>query len=104
MSEALNLMHNLRQALLSGDLAALARLEQALTAIHSTAPADPDESAELRRLAEGNQSLLRAAGRGLRATQRRLAEIARAEQGLATYDPRGRTDPPRRTKGLHKRF
>lgn len=100
----LKVMEDLRRALLSGDLDALGPLEQALRDAAALAPEDTDSRANLRRLAAENQSLLRAAGRALRATQRRLTEIARAEQGLSTYDPRGRSDPPGRSHGLNQRF
>lgn len=85
-----DLLDETHKALLAGDLAALAGLDDRLSAAADTLP--PLELATARRLqrkAERNARLLQAAGRGLRAARARMAEIATGP-GLATYDAQGR--------------
>lgn len=76
------------RALLSGDLRGLARL----TADMQTTPAfrvvDHAAAERIRRKAERNQRLLRAAAQGVRTARGRLAEIS-AEPALTTYDAKG---------------
>ena len=85
-----------RDALLAGDLAALARLGPQLDALADTAvPQDRISTDRLRRKAERNARLLQAAARGVRAALGRLSEISSGPQ-LTTYDARGR----RSTLGL----
>jgi hypothetical protein len=54
------------------------------------APMPEAEALELQALATRNSALLRAALRGMRAAQRRVAEIASAASGLQTYDSLGK--------------
>ena len=79
-----------RDALLAGDLAALAGLDDRLSAVANALPALGLATARrLQHKAERNARLLQAAGRGLRAARDRMDEIA-AGCGLATYDAKGR--------------
>ena len=85
-----DLLDQTRDALLSGNLAALAGLDIQLAAEAGKLP--PLDSVAARRLqskAQRNARLLQAAGRGLRAARDRMTEIA-SIPGLATYDAQGR--------------
>jgi hypothetical protein len=85
-----DLLDQIRDALISGNLAVLAGLDIQLAAEASKLP--PLDSVTARRLqtkAERNARLLQAAARGLRAARDRMTEIASAP-GLATYDAKGR--------------
>ena len=87
MTQLEDLLDQAAAALLSGDLAALARLTPAL---ESASPAAPDRaSAErLQQKAQRNARLLEAATRGVKAARHRVAEITRGPT-LTTYDARG---------------
>ena len=78
-------------ALLRGDLAALAGLTQAIEAQADTPPQDRAMAERLRVKADRNARLLQAAGRGVRAARARLADIA-AGPVLTTYDSHGRRE------------
>jgi hypothetical protein len=78
------------EALLSGDLAALAGLDARIDAAAGALPALGVEAARrLQRKAERNAKLLQAAGRGLRAARDRMADIVSGSR-LTTYDAQGR--------------
>jgi hypothetical protein len=97
----------LRSALCAGNLSALASLAEQMGAelseLEATGPGTED-LAVLRAKAAEVESLLAAAGRGLIAGRRRLAEVRELQRGLGTYDREGRklrlapeaTVPPRR--------
>jgi hypothetical protein len=79
-----------RDALLAGDLSALAGLGARVSAEMDRLPAlDARDAQRLRTKAERNARLLQAAGRGLRAARDRMAEIT-SGPSLATYDRDGR--------------
>lgn len=85
-----DLLDQTRDALLAGDISALARLGPLVEAQADTPPhLDAEAASRLRHKAERNARLLQAAGRGLRAARDRLADIA-AGPTLTTYDARGR--------------
>jgi hypothetical protein len=85
-----DLLDQIHQALLVGDLAALSGLDARLSAAAESPPTlELATARRLQRKAERNARLLQAAGRGLRAARARMAEIATGP-GLATYDARGR--------------
>jgi hypothetical protein len=75
-------------ALLRGDLAALAGLTEAIEAQADTPPRDRAAAERLRAKADRNARLLQAAGRGVRAARARLGDIATGPV-LTTYDARG---------------
>jgi hypothetical protein len=85
-----DLLDQTRDALLSGNIADLARLGPLVDTQAGLLPRlDTATADRLRRKAEGNARLLQAAGRGLRAARARLADIT-AGPSLTTYDERGR--------------
>lgn len=85
-----DLLDQTRDALLAGDLAALAGLDDQLSAAATALPKlEMAAARRLQRKAERNARLLQAAGRGLRAARDRMEEIS-AGPGLATYDALGR--------------
>jgi len=98
---------DLRSALCAGNLSALASLAErmgtGLSDLEATGPGAGDLAA-LRAKAAEVESLLAAAGRGLIAGRRRLAEVRELQRGLGTYDREGRKHrlapeamvPPRR--------
>jgi hypothetical protein len=92
-------------ALLHGDFAALAALAQDLEQ-GLTQPAPIRDAAALslmRRKATENAALLLAAQRGLRAAQRRIAEIRGVATGLTTYTAAGsRLHSVQRTGSDHR--
>lgn len=85
------LLDAMHAALRRGDLAALAALTPALETRLAAdgVPRDAVLLSALRRKLERNRACLEAAGRGLRAARRRLAEIAGAAGGLLTYGAQG---------------
>lgn len=100
------ILDQIGETLRQGHLSALAGLEARLTVLEP-ALADTDQSRLMKILmkAERNERLLRAARRGVRSAQRRLAEISRSLQGLATYDRKGQLQPRgQNTSLLSKRF
>lgn len=81
------------RVLRSGKLDGLAAATQALEA--ELARLDPVDAAGLdllRHKAQRNAACLDAAARGIRAARRRLSEIRMIENGLGTYDDKGRRD------------
>ncbi len=95
-------------ALRSGEILALAPLaiglEQRLADTALSLPNHPADLRALRRMAEENQVLLDAVGRGLRQAAARLAEISDAKRGLRTYGPGGATRAWVDQTGQGKRF
>lgn len=79
------------QAILTGDLARLSELTRALeqTLTRPGALAGSNALTALQAKVDRNATLLRAAQRGLRSAQRRLAEIRGVSRGLSTYDADG---------------
>lgn len=100
-------LEDLRSALCAGDLGALgplaAQIDADLSALESDM-ASADTLSPLRARAVEIELLLAAAGRGLIAGRRRLAEVHELSLGLGTYDREGRkwritpasSAPPRR--------
>lgn len=83
------LLDQTRDAVLGGDLAALAALAPQVAAMADDPPRlDAVAADRLLRKAERNADLLQAATRGVRAAQGRLDEI-NAGPTLTTYDARG---------------
>ena len=87
-----DLLDQTRDALVIGNLAALADLAPRVAALAESLPRVDRPTAErLRRKADRNARLLQAATRGVRAAQQRLAEISMGPS-LVTYDARGRRE------------
>lgn len=87
-----DLLDQTRDALIAGNLAALADLAPKVEALAECLPQIDRQSADrLRRKADRNAKLLLAATRGVRSAQQRLSEIA-AGTSLVTYDVRGRRE------------
>ena len=89
LSDSLTALH---RALLAGDFRAMTGLTHQIERhLDSGAAQGLDAAAlsRLRRLADENAVLLRAAQRGLRAAQRRIAEIRGVATGLTTYTAGG---------------
>ncbi|GAB4387272.1 flagellar protein FlgN [Albidovulum sp.] len=85
-----------RRAILAGDLPELialapegARLVEAIEGHGRAAFAAAADLAAIKAQAETNRRLLEAALAGIGAARRRLAEVARARDGLDTYDRHG---------------
>jgi hypothetical protein len=81
------LLDHAAEALLSGDLAALARLTPQIETASVTA-SDRPSAERLQRKALRNARLLEAATRGVKAARMRMGEITRGPT-LTTYDARG---------------
>lgn len=81
----------IRRAALGGDFAAMPALGQELELLLAPGQFAPtrDAALALHRQAQENAVLLRATQRGLRAAQRRLAEIRGVAAGLTTYSAQG---------------
>ena len=86
-----DLMDQLHTAILTADYPALAALSPAVeTALAALMPVeDASFLARLRKKAERNAACAQAAGRGVRAAIRRLAEVQQNTIGLMTYDENG---------------
>lgn len=83
-----NVLDQTYSALLQGDLAQLSRLTADLTSFQELRPVELGAAERLRRKAERNQRLLRAAAQGVRTARGRLAEILTGP-ALTTYDAKG---------------
>ena len=87
-----DLLDQTRDALVIGNLAALADLAPRVAALADSLPrVDRPTADRLRRKADRNARLLQAATRGVRAAQQRLNEISTGAS-LVTYDARGRRE------------
>jgi hypothetical protein len=99
-------LDQIHSAILRADFAALApltpALEDALVAAQSLR--DPAMLQRLSQKASRNAACLLAAGRGVRAAQRRLRELKDANTGFATYDGRGKRAQHGLPSQLTKRF
>ncbi len=87
----------LRAGRIEGLSAMAVRLEAGLASL-----ADPgaEALATIRHRAARNAACLAAAGRGVRAARRRIAEIRAIEAGCVTYDMHGRRDEAGASEGL----
>lgn len=90
-SQIETLMDQVHDAILTANFSALATLSPALDAALEALPTDtpPTDWARLRQKAERNVACAQAAGRGVRAAIRRLAEVQQNASGLMTYDEKG---------------
>lgn len=83
-----------RQILLSGNIKALAQLaphkERLFTQLSAAGP-DPRVLENLRKKADRNQELLRAAAKGIRAVTRRLEMLRNQKSELRTYTAGGQS-------------
>jgi hypothetical protein len=82
------LLDRAAEALLKGDLSALAGLAPRIEAAAEVRPTDKATAIRLRHKAERNARLLDAAARGVKAARRRVTEITQGPM-LTTYDARG---------------
>ncbi len=89
---ALELLDQIHSAILIADFATLEQLTPALETSMMAAQTMREAGllAKIKVKAERNAACLMAAGRGVRAAQRRVAEIRDAAAGFSTYDPRGK--------------
>lgn len=85
------LMDQLHTAILMADYPALATLSPAVETALAGLVAEGDAAflARVRKKAERNAACAQAAGRGVRAAIRRLAEVQQNASGLMTYDEKG---------------
>lgn len=88
LERALDLTH---AALLNADFGQLRKIVEETEAVLARLQGMPDKTTadRLRQKANRNAHCLLAAGRGLRAAQRRLVETAGNTAGLSTYTSRG---------------
>jgi hypothetical protein len=89
---AIDLLDQMHRAILCADFAILAQLTPQLeAAMPAPGPGqNPRILAGIKSRAERNALCLTAAARGVRAAQRRLAELQNRDQGFSTYDGRGK--------------
>lgn len=87
----IEILDQIHSAVLMADFRALERLTPALEASMTSAAQLPQSGllAQIKSKAERNAVCLMAAGRGVRAAQRRVAEMRDAALGFSTYDGRG---------------
>lgn len=99
----LDAMH---RALIAADFTALGQLTPALETALNLAQSSRDAALlhRLQQKAERNAACLLAAGRGVRAAQRRVAELRDANIGFATYDGRGKRSQHGLPTRLTQRF
>jgi hypothetical protein len=99
------LMEDVHDTVLRGDFAALpqlvARMEIAEATLHL---AGREDLLRIRRLAERNTRTLTATRRGIKAAQRRVAEVLSAARGLVTYDRQGQRVEESDARELARRF
>ena len=77
-------------AILAGNISDLAQLTQTITdGVDHIAGARPQDMHRIRQKAARNTQCLQAAMKGIRAAQRRLAELRQASAGHVTYDQNG---------------
>jgi hypothetical protein len=82
---------DMRAALRAGNYAALPQIVSIIEErAEGLTQKDPATAVEVRAMAARNATLLQAALRGMRAAQRRVAEISSAAKGLQTYDGFGK--------------
>lgn len=88
---ALELLDQIHSAILVANFDEMERLTPALESSMMAALSMQEVGllAAIQAKAERNAACLMAAGRGIRAAQRRVAEIRNAAEGFSTYDPRG---------------
>ena len=94
LEDLTQVLGHIRSAVLAGDFHLLDGLEREVEALRpGLRGVDPARLSPLLAQADANQRLLLAASRGVRAAQRRLAELSRAMQGFQTYDSDGQMMP-----------
>ena len=100
-----SLLDQTGEALLKGDMESLEALAaETQAALAEGLPTDPDELLRLKELSARTSTLLKAAMRGVKAAQRRAAEVA-GHGRFATYDARGQKDVLGRSpEGEARRF
>lgn len=88
-----------------GDFGALSqltiRMERAEAALHMV---KSEDLLRIRRMAERNARTLTATRRGIKAAQRRIAEVMSAARGLVTYDRQGQRVEEKDARELARRF
>ena len=100
-----SLLDAVHGALREGRLSGLATLSDALeTALAAAAAPDRAALEQLAIKARRNARALEAAARGVRAAQRRLAEIGSVQQGFVAYGPSGARDEACVPTQLARRF
>ena len=104
-SQLESLLERTGQALLVGDLEGLEVLAaETQAALAEGLPSDPDQLLRLKEASRRTSTLLKAAIRGVKAAQRRAAEVA-GHGRFATYDARGQKDVlGRNPDGAPRRF
>ena len=102
----LELLDQIHSAILIADFAQLERLTPALETSMLAAQTMRESAllAHIKAKAERNATCLMAAGRGVRAAQRRLAEIRDAAQGFSTYNGRGQRAQHGQQSSFARRF
>lgn len=87
-----SLMDQMHAALISADFMKLAEISPALEAALEDLPQSNDQAliARLHKKATRNAATAQAAGRGVRAAIRRLADVRQNAAGLVTYTEKGK--------------
>ncbi|SFR00620.1 hypothetical protein [Poseidonocella sedimentorum] len=81
-----------RDALLSGNLDAIARITEEKTALIEAlgaAEPEPEELDEIRAKVRRNQDMLASSLKGIRAVAERMSELRRVRKEMTTYDANG---------------
>jgi hypothetical protein len=103
--ELSDLMEEVHDTLQNGDFGALPqlteRMEQAEAALFHCGA---DDLLRIRRLAERNARTLAATRRGIKAAQRRIAQVLSASRGLVIYDRKGQRLQESDARLLARRF
>jgi hypothetical protein len=102
----LELLDRIHSAILVADFALLEQLTPALETSMAAARTMRETAllAQIQAKAERNAACLMAAGRGVRAAQRRLTEIRDAAQGFSTYNGRGQRAQHGQQSSFARRF
>lgn len=89
-NDLMSVLDEMREAVVTGNYTQLSTLLPALSEAEKTIqPQDMAQLAALRAKAAQNAACLDAAISGVKSARRRMAEIAKAEAGLTTYDREG---------------
>lgn len=92
MTQLETLLDRMQNCVKVADFSGLSDLLPALELALASLPQDASTLTRLKAKAERNAALLDAAKRGISAARRRLDEARRVQQGLQTYDGKGRRE------------
>ncbi len=105
-ADALDLLDQIHGAILRADFAQLSSLTPALekSISHAAQIQDAQLLQKIQQRAQRNAVCLLAAGRGVRAAQRRINELRDIRQGFSTYNDRGQRAQHDQPSHIARRF